>query len=333
MSLHRPIRQSAGYPLIFILLLGCCGPASGGGDSGAPSLYELVAERSFGSEDSVEPGLPFRPGLGPKGELVLSVPPLSGASACPAGERQVGSPVVWQQVPRVEEVRCQAKEAGRVTNRLLGYGANGEQKWLRELGFPSGKHWLDERVIGADSTAVVLSTLEVLDPRDGRSLLSANTRSIAGENRTVPLRSVQGPAVFLASERRILHFSADATVTRARGGLMSFDPRDATELVVYPVRKIFGGAFWRAEHLKLTPAMDRLLVAEKLGLRGGGGVALKVISVSDGRELYRKDLGGNHFCLDPRIVLWPGGGVSLVYRDESARTFVEAHFREIPDHR
>jgi len=198
--------------------------------------------------------------------------------------------------------------------------------WTRELGFLSGAYRIEERVIGASSDGLVLNTFEVVSPSDGRTLVPPRTQNVDSGERVVPERSAEGPALWLPTSRRILHFAAEASFLKATGGLWAFDPSTGEERLVEPVRKVFSGAFWRIEDLAVSPDGRWLFLAKKLGQRGSGGVGLTVVLWPEGSTVWEHELGREHFCRDPRLVVEPSGDVRLVYRDETAGQYAEARF-------
>jgi hypothetical protein len=314
-----------------ILLLWCvgsCAPADQGEPRGLAPRWELAEPEPLAPAAQVAPGKAFRPARDRQGQLRLAVAPLARGAACDGIGLFGGTRAVWLESPRVEEVSCgSGTTSGASIALLVGLDADGGTRWGRKLGFVSGGRILDERLIGASRDGLVLSTLAVLSPDDGKELVAPRLRAAGQEARSVPVESVEGPALYVPGSKAILHFAADASVLKAEGGLWLFEPSTGRRELVQPVRKVATGAFWRVEDLRLTDDGRHVLLAEKLGQRGAGGVALAVFALPTRRRVQEHVLGGDHFCSDPRLVGRVGGEVTLVYRDESAGTYVGADFR------
>lgn len=320
-------------PLCLLLLwcVGACAPAGRGEPferSGPAPRLELAREVPLPPPTGqIAAARAFRPALDRQGELQLAVPPFATEAACRGAGPFGGTRIVWLESPRVEEISCGPGPTGAPAALIVGLDAEGRPRWSRRLGFASGARLLDERLIGASRDGLVLSTLAVLSPDDGRELVAPRVRSVDREARLVPIESAEGPALYVPGPKIILHFAAGASVLGAEGGLWIFEPTTGRRELVQPVRKITTGAFWRVEDMRLAGDGRHLLVAEKLGQRGAGGVALAVLDLPTRRRVQEYALGGDHFCSDPRLVEKAGGEVTLVYRDESAGAHVAADFR------
>jgi len=178
--------------------------------------------------------------------------------------------------PRVDEVRCTRSVAGgpRVNaGWLVGLDAQGQVAWRRPLGFRSGAHLLDESVLGGSPEGVVLSNLTVVSPRSGKTVLAARTRAVGEERRPVPERELHGSALYLPQREAFAHFDADVSLVRRSGGLKLLDVKTGREQLLHPVKTTLLGGSWRVEELALSEDQRFLLLAQRLDVRGKGGVA------------------------------------------------------------
>jgi hypothetical protein len=252
---------------------------------------------------------------------------LPDESACPSG-------VAWRRTalhaPRVDEYACRPGVRPRGDRLLVGVAGTGAVAWRRPLVHPSGASPIDLTLAGATPDALVLSDLEVLSPATGETILAPRTRAIAGEGRTVPVWSIQGPAAYVPSSGAVLYFEADVTLLRREGGLFRVDPRSGARTLLLPVTADLLGRHDRVESIAPTGDGRFALLGRRRSTRGPSSVSFALLDLATGRLVFEEAHGEGHACFDPRVEAAPGGSFTFAYRDDTLARRVVVQYRSSP---
>lgn len=255
-----------------------------------------------------------------RGRLRWDGSPVSRPALCPPGAPETRR-TTHRLDPRVDEVRC-----GRDA-LLAGIDAAGRVAWKRPLGFKSGELHFDERVVGSAPQGIVLNNLTVLSPRTGETISPPPTHPVGAERRPVPDHDLAQAVVYLPGRRAFLLFEADVTLTRREGGLYLLDPAAGRKDLLREVSTTLLGGHWRVEDMVPSEDGRLLFLAQKLAVRGPGGVSFAVFDLRERRLVFEERFGEDHFCRDPRIVPGPDGNVGFSYLDETAARRHLVHYR------
>jgi hypothetical protein len=310
------MRQLFGFlPLAAALLATpCCA-----GTSPPPAVAKLGEQRLAWSAAGPGPRVD-RPYFDGRGRLLLD-DAVGGPAACPAGSTEVRR-ITRLLAPRVDEVGCSTGGSW-----LIGIDAEGKAAWRRALGFRSGVHTLDEVVLGAGPDGIVLSNLTVVAPRTGETLVPAPVGPVGPERRPVPDYDLAQSALYLPHRRAFVLFEADVTLVRRKGGLYLLHPAQGKKDLLLGVSTTPLGGYWRVEEMGLSADRRHLLLAQKLAVRGPGGVAFAVIDLATGRRVFEERFGEGHFCRDPQLVVGSGGQVGFAFLDETEGKRILVHYR------
>lgn len=150
---------------------------------------------------------------------------------------------------------------------LIAIDSDGKKSWERQTAFQSGTHRIDQRLIGASTDGLVLSSLEVWSPKTGETIMPAATRAILSESRAVPLHTYWGAALYHPVRKTFYVIEANVTLTARQGGLYEINPSNGTKTLVHVVTTLLGG-FDRIEAIALTPDGRYFALAQRLEWRG-----------------------------------------------------------------
>jgi len=296
-------------PLLALVSFAC-------GEASLPS-YEIAAQQKM-DVAAANPAHPTidRPVFDSKGTLRWDARPAAVSGACPAGTPMSGQKS-WLLAPRVDEVRCGAP-GGPAQISLLGIGPAGVVVWRQALGFRSGEFTVDQLVLGVAAEGIVLSDLTVLAPATGAIVVPPKTHPVGAEKRPVPDVALTGAALYLPREQAFLHFAADVTLLHSEGGLFRIDGRTAKRELLLPVATTLLRGYWRVESMVLSADGKTVYLAEKLAIRGEGGVAFSALDLGTRKVFFRRTFDEDQFCSDPAIVLGPHGRLGFSYKNDTA---------------
>ncbi|HZF12162.1 MAG TPA: hypothetical protein VFE33_25525 [Thermoanaerobaculia bacterium] len=270
-----------------------------------------------------------RPYFDTSGRLLWNGSLTISGSPCPDKSKEYLR-ATWLLSPRVDEVRCQTGVpgiAGATTASLVGLDPAGIVSWQRSLGFASGTFTIDQGVIGASAGGLVLSDLTLISPKDGTILLPPRTHPVGSERRPVPDFSFTPVALYLEDQSKFLLFSADVTLVRRIGGLFLLDAKTGTREQVLPLSTTLLGGYWRIEDMALSDDHRYVFLAQKLAIRGGGGVSFALLDLAHRQLVFEEHFGKSNFCREPRLALGHDGNVGFSYLDQTAGQRVLVHYR------
>lgn len=311
------------FPLLLVACLLACGSSSSPSKPAQGGPMTKLGERALPFDPAAAGSRVHRPYFDAQGELAWDASPATGP-ACGEGETERRR-TTWLRTPRVDVVRCGG--AGPSAPLVVAYDPQGNPLWRRPLGFKTGPYTLDEGVIGASGDGVVLSNLTLLHPATGEVLLPPKTHPVGTEARPVPDHSLSPPALYLPDRKVFVHFSADVTLLHHEGGLFQLDLRSGAQTLLLPVAASGLGTAWRVEDLARSADGRFLYLATKHGVRGGGGVALSVLDLKSGDQVFSQRFRDDHFCVDPRLALGPDGRVGLSFVDQTEGKVVLVTYR------
>lgn len=278
--------------------------------------FEIVSRQQIEAPAAGEmPPTVDRPAFDPKGLLIWDARPAAVSGACPEGTPP-SNRTTWLLSPRVDEVRCGAP-GGAAKGALLGIDPEGRIVWRQPLGFRTGEYTVDRWVLGAAAEGIVLSDLTILAPATGAVAVPPKTHPVGAEKRPVPDLSLTGAAIYLPREQAVLHFTADVTFLRSEGGLYRIDLRTGRRELLLPVSTTLLRGYWRVEAMALGKDGKTLFLAERLAIRGEGGVAFSAFDLRAGKVIFRRTFDEDRFCNDPVLVLGPQGRIGFSYRNDS----------------
>ena len=248
-------------------------------------------------------------------------------SSCPSG-------IAWRRTavraPRVDEYACRPGTRPRGERLLVGVGGTGAIAWRRPLVYPSGTSPIDLSLAGAAPHALVLSDLEVVSPTTGEPIVPPRTRAIAGEDRAVPIETVQGPAAYLPTSGAVLLFEADVTLVRRDGGVFRVDPASGARVLLHPVTADLLGRYDRVESIAPTDDGRFAVLGRRRSTRGPSSVSVALLDLTSGRLVFEQAHGDGHACFDPQVAVGPGAAFALAYRDDTLARRVVVQYRLDP---
>lgn len=273
-------------------------------------------------DDSAAPRV-NRPYFDPAGQLRWADSLVHGEAtgACDTQPPQLnpnGYPIYPRQTklfaPRVDERLC-SREGGTTEIALIGIDINGKKSWQRQTVFQSGAHPIDQRLIGASSDGLVLSSLEVWSPETGKTILPAMTRPIPSESRAVPLHTTWGAALYHPVRQTFYVFEANVTLTTRQGGLYELNPANGAKTLLHRVVTTILGSFDRVEEMALTPDRRHLALAQHSSARGPTNVSLAILDLSTNRLISHERFchASNDTCAAPHVVIGPKGAIGFSY--------------------
>jgi hypothetical protein len=255
-----------------------------------------------------------------------SVAPSADRRPCPDGSRVTVRETVLD-APRVDHVRCASPPDGaRTIGWLVGLHPDGTETWRRRLVFESGPHAIDEHVLGASGTGIVLSNLTVVSPATGETVMPPATHTAGAEARPVPDHALTGAALYLPARRAFLWYWADVTLLRREGGLHAIDGSGGRELLL-PVSATITGAHWTVEAMALAPSGTQVLLAERFEARGPGEVRLRLFDLDRREIVLEESFGEGHVCSEPRVAIGADGVVRFSYLDQTDALRVVVRYR------
>lgn len=204
---------------------------------------------------------------------------------------------------------------------LIGIDSDGRKSWERQTAFQSGTHRIDQRLIGASTDGLVLSSLEVWSPKTGETIIPAATRAILSESRAVPLHTYWGAALYHPVRKRFYVFEANVTLTARQGGLFEINPSNGTKTLVHRVVTTLLGGFDRIEAIALRPDGRFLALAQRLSWRGPTDVSFAILDLSTNRLVFHERFchHTNDICADPHVVIGTMGAIGFSYANMNRR--------------
>lgn len=212
--------------------------------------------------------------------------------------------------PRVVLQRCAASGAP-TEQRLVGYDDESVPRWRCPLG--------GERVISADTTGVLLSSGELIDPNTGEPRPLVKTK---------PERRLSGPAAWSASGTV---YAYDPLAVEGRhAGILRWSPgTDGPTLVIE--RK---GSWFRSapsvEAMKLDDSERYLLMIERPDWRGPTWIGLAVYELRTGKQIHHQRLDEDCICQGGQIVKGKNGLIGVSYHNVTAGAYVLVTFKLVP---
>ena len=222
--------------------------------------------------------------------------------------------------PRVDERLC-SREGTPTEIALIGIDSDGKKSWERQTAFPSGTYRIDQRLIGASTDGLVLSSLEVWSPKTGETLMPAATRAIAADSRAVPLHTYTGAAFYHPVRNTLYVFEANVTLTARQGGLYEINPSKRTKTLVQRVVATLLGGFDRIEAIARTPDGRYLALAQRLEWRGPTDVSFAIFDLSTNRLVFHERFcdRSKDTCADPHVVIGTKGAIGFSYANMNRR--------------
>lgn len=184
--------------------------------------------------------------------------------------------------------------------------------------------------MGSGPQGIVLNNLTVLSPRTGETVSPPPAHPVGTERRPVPDHDLAQAAIYLPglpARRAFLLFEADVTLVRREGGLFLLDPATGRKELLREVSTTLLGGYWRVEDMVPSEDGRLLFLAQKLAVRGPGGVSFAVFDLRERRLVFEERFGEDHFCRDPKVVLGPQGSVGFSYLDETTARRHLIHYR------
>jgi len=202
--------------------------------------------------------------------------------------------------PRVVLLRCATGHAA-----MVGHGSGNAPRWRRRLG--------NERVIGVDSTGLLLSSGELINPGTGEARPLVNPRP----GRQLAAWSTSG-AVYA--------YDPTAIESRHAGIVRWSSEAGSPELVIERT----GSWFRRApnvEAMTLDDSERYLLIVERPDWRGPTWIGLAVYDLRTGEQVHQQRLDDDCVCQDGRMIKGKDGLIGVSYHNVTAGAYVLVTFR------
>ncbi len=239
-----------------------------------------------------------------------------GTDIPPPNYKVCPKPVVLRAVlarPRVDIWRC-----GNGRGFLAGISETGERRWVRELVYPSGQYQIKQHVLGANTSGLVLSTLDIWSPDTGKTLVEPPVTYFPSEQRAVPKFTFVYAAAYRASTGDYFTYDPGGVRFDGKGGVYRVHATKNTwERLMPAASKLLAPI--DVLNIQFDASGRYLLLGERWGFRGQNWVRFVVFDLDKRRRVFEERHGEGTFCLDPRIVVGADGHIAFSYRSDSAQ--------------
>jgi len=216
--------------------------------------------------------------------------------------------------PRVDYCSCPSNSCG--TEVLIGLDDQEEMVWQREL------MCYDEDVIGATPQAIVLSTLEVIDPKTGMVLEPLITEL---NNKRAKYHFFMGTTAFRKKAKDFVLFDAEYSLFSTKGGLYLFEPEhEIKELIRKGERRFL--RHLNVRNIALSEDEKFAFLGQMWETRGPFHVEFAIFDLEKKRTVFKERLENKFSCGDPIIVVGKNGHVAMSYRNDSKNKHVIVHY-------
>ena len=219
--------------------------------------------------------------------------------------------------PRVDYCCCPNNLC--TTETLIGLDNQEEMVWQRDL-----KRY-DEDIIGVSPQTLVLSTLEVIDPKNGtilEPLITEPNRKWAKYGFHQPIA-----AAFRRKTKDFILFDAEYSLFSTQGGLYLFNPKPEVKELIREGKQRF------IRHLNvrnMAPSEDEkfAFLAQMWETRGYPHIEFAIFDLEKKQTIFEERLENDCSCSDPIIVVGKQGHVAIYYRKNNKHILV--HYRILP---
>ena len=212
--------------------------------------------------------------------------------------------------PRVD--LCECLEGSSYRKKLVGLDEIEKIIWQREL-----KHRpIGEYVIGSTKKAIVLNTLEVIDPKTGTVLEPAIMSSVGFPKKTVstvPKYSLSSLAAFRIKMKDFIFFKAEYSLLTSKGGLYLFNPKqEVKELLKKGKKYVF--KYLTVDAIALSKDERFVFLAQVWLSRGPYDVEFVVFDLEKKQTVFKERLENDCYCRgDSTVVVGKQGHVAMSY--------------------
>ncbi len=229
--------------------------------------------------------------------------------------------------PRVDLCDCQNKSLS--SSKLIGLDEQENIVWQREL-IKGTSH---ERVIGTTPQAIVLSTLEVIEPKTGTVLEPLITEP----NRKWAKYGFH-PATAAAFRRKtkdFILFGAEYSLFSSQGGLYLFNPKQEVRTLIkkaqqaspFPFLIFLSNRLLQIRNLALSEDERFAFLAQSWETRGSVQVEFALFDLKTKQTIFEERLEDG-CSSDPIIVVGKQGHVAIYYRKK--RKHIIVHYMISP---
>ncbi len=230
--------------------------------------------------------------------------------------------------PRVDLCDCQNKSLS--SSKLIGLDEQENIVWQREL-IKGTSH---ERVIGTTPQAIVLSTLEVIEPKTGTVLEPLITEP----NRKWAKYGFH-PATAAAFRRKtkdFILFGAEYSLFSTQGGLYLFNPKQEVRTLIkkaqqaspFPFLIFLSNWLLQIRNIALSENERFAFLAQSWETRGPSHVEFAIFDIEKKRTVFKERLENDCFHPDAIIVVGKNGHVAMSC--DCKRKHIIVHYRILP---
>jgi hypothetical protein len=235
-------------------------------------------------------------------------------------------PVVLRAVlarPRVDIWRC-----GNGSAFLAGGSETAAHRWIRELVYPSGQYRIAQRVLGANTVGLVLSTLDIWSADTGKTRIEAPVNYFPAEQRAVPKFSFVYAGAYHALTGDYFVYDPRGVRFDEKGGVYRVHATKNTWERLMPVAsKLLAQV--DVLDIQIDASGHYLLLGEDWQYRGHNWVRFAVFDLDKRRRVFEERHGEGTFSSEPRIVVGADGHIAFSYRIQRENVLVRYRIKPV----
>lgn len=226
----------------------------------------------------------------------------------------------WHKVlllnPRVDYCNCQDQESS--LKKLIGLNDQKKMVWQRKLNkFKNSSQF--ERVGGATPQAIVLNTLEVINPKNGTIIEPAIMEPFIGRfpNQTKPkynFYTTSNNTIFRPKAKDFVFFEAEYLFFSTQGGLYLFNPKLEVKKLLKKGKRYFL-KYIEVEDIALSEDERFAFLAQIWHSRGPDDIEFVIFDLENKQTVFKEGIENDCMsCTDPIIIIGKQGHVAMSYR-------------------
>jgi hypothetical protein len=220
--------------------------------------------------------------------------------------------------PRVDLCGCQNQSLS--SSKLIGLDEQERIVWQREL--IKGTSY--KRVKGATPQAIVLSTLEVIEPKTGTVLEPL----ITGPKGPPKYGFYSAAATFRRKTKDFILFDAEYSLFSTQGGLYLFNPKQEVKTLIKKGQQSLHHLL-KIRNIALSEDERFAFLAQLWEARGPEHAEFVIFDLEKKRTVFKERLDNNCSHPDAIIVVGKNGHLAMSY--DCKRKHIIVHYRILPN--
>jgi hypothetical protein len=216
--------------------------------------------------------------------------------------------------PRVDYCCCPYDSC--TTKTLIGLDDQEEMVWQRKFGR------FESYVIGAAPQAIVLNTLEAIDPKTGTVLEPAITEP---DSKRTKYSFSMGTTAFRKKAKDFVLFDAEYSLFSTKGGLYLFEPEHEIKELIRKGEQSFIRNL-NVRNIALSEDEKFAFLGQLWETRGPFHVEFAIFDLEKKRTVFKERLENKCYSDDPIIVVGKNGHVAMSYRNDSKNKHIIVHY-------